>query len=573
MPNAVDMMNLNLYEDNILNYCWKAGSRKTRNSALAQLDRNELAVVDLVACCKKITELIEKNTLKTRSNVLAKKNKQNVLFKGISRLFFGVTDIFRCKVDQLLGDTKLLLDQCTRTNLDYVRTTTKSSVVNKSEIQIQRKRKQVITKKFKVTESKRARQQESELLDEYAHDYFEKMLSECQMWLLDCKQHGEEESNESIELHRSCTKSKSYHSITITEKIEFLEDHSVIMPSNGFGETEGADLTIFQELYPKDATRNSLKRHSTTEDPTDILPDKMPKLDDGKIFQADNAIMTKILQHNIEPAKVTQIVCEPFLPAVLSSFVEIKFSKPMNRKRKLIVDKHIEYTREQLGKHRKKYMDEFILKAVNLPKPLDLPKPPSKLFRKVNNNVTCSPLRNNLGPKLSIKEMEYEAENTLRTIFGGKFTENLSKEIFVRPFRAKKCKDKKAYIYQPEPDEVDFLQPELQQPDVNSIIHNNKMNKHMPCCENNHAHTYSVMMSLLNIWRNNPNITGIDAFDFIKTFASRIQASLAFLHLLYLVRDHFIKISKRANSLEMDQITLGKESAKLIDNLTLSEIF
>ncbi|XP_043640592.1 uncharacterized protein LOC122611519 isoform X2 [Drosophila teissieri] len=568
------MMNLNLYEDNILNSCWKAGCRKSRKS-FAQLDRNEIADVDLVACCKQITELIEKNTLGTRSNVLAKKNKPNVLFKDISRLFLGVTDIFRCKVDLLLWDTKLLLDQCTRTNLDYVRTTTKSLVVNKSEIQIQRNRKRVITKKSKVTASKRARLQESELLDEFAQDYFEKMLSECQMWLLDCKQHGKEECDESIELNRSCTKSKSYHSITITEEIEFVEDHSVIMPSNGFGEAEGADLTIFQELYPKDATRNSLKRHSTTEDPTDILPDKMPRLDDWQIFQADNAIMTQIFQHNIEPAKVTQIVCEPLLPEVLNSFVEIKFSKPMNRKRKLIVDKRIEYTREQLVKHRQKYIHDCISREVNVPKPWVFPKPPSELFRKLNNNVTCSARRNNSGHKLSIKEMEYEAENTLRTIFGGEFTENLFKEIFVRPFRVKKCRDKEAYIYQPEPDEVEAFsncQPELQQPDVNPLIHNNKMNEHSIYCENNHAHTYSVMMSLLNIWRNNPNITGIDAFDFIKTFAGRTQASLAFLHLLYLVRDHFIEISKRANSLEMDQITLGKESAKLIDNLTLSEI-
>lgn len=64
---------------------------------------------------------------------------------------------------------------------------------------------------------------------------------------------------QSIEQPRSCTQSKSYHSITITEEIELPEDHSLIMPSNGFGEAEGADLTIFQELYPKDGTRNSRK--------------------------------------------------------------------------------------------------------------------------------------------------------------------------------------------------------------------------------------------------------------------------------------------------------------------------
>ncbi|EDV58096.1 uncharacterized protein Dere_GG25201 [Drosophila erecta] len=567
-------MNLNLYEGNVLNSCWRAGCRKMQKSAFAQLDRNEIADVDVLACCKQITELIEKNTLKTQSDVLAKRNRQNVIFKDISRLFFGVTDIFRCQVDLLLGDTKLLLDQCTRTNLDYVLTTTKSVVVNKSETRIQRKRKRIITKKSKITASKRARLQESELLDEIAQDYFEKMLSECQMWQVESTQQVVEDLDESIELPRNCTHSESYHSITITEEIELLEDHSVIMPSNGFGEADGADLTIFQELYPSDATRNSLKRHSKTQDSTDILPDKMPRLDDSQIFQADNAIMTQIFPYNIEPAEVTQIVCEPSLPSVLNSFVEIKFSQPMNRKRKLIVDKHIEYTREQLVKHRQKYMEDYISREVKVPKLSNLPKHPNELLCKLNNNVTFSALHNHSVPKLSKEEMEYEAENTLRTIFGGEFTENLYKEIFVRPSQDKKCGDKEAYIYQPGPVGVeDILQPQLQQPVKNFIIHSNQMYEHGIYCENNHDDAYSVMMILLNIWRNNPKITGIDACDFIKTFEGRIKASLAFFHLLYLFRDRFIEISKRANSLEMDQITLGKESAKLIDNLPLNETF
>nr|NP_609788.1 crossover suppressor on 2 of manheim [Drosophila melanogaster]AAF53518.2 crossover suppressor on 2 of manheim [Drosophila melanogaster]AAL28402.1 GM03132p [Drosophila melanogaster] len=568
-------MSLNLYESNILNSCWKAGGRKPRKSAFGQLNRNEIADVDVVACCKQITELIEENALRKRqkrSNVLAARNRQNVIFKDISRLVFGVADIFRCQVDLLLGDTKVLLDQCTRTNLDYVLTTTKSVVVNKSEIRIQRKGKRVITKKSKVTVSKRPRLQESDLLDEFSHEYYEKMLSECQMWQTECTQQVVEDLNESIEQPRSCTQSKSYHSITITEEIELPEDHSLIMPSNGFGEAEGADLTIFQELYPKDGTRNSLKRHSIAQDPTDILPDKMPRLDDCDVFQADNAIMTQIFPHNIEPAEVTQIVCEPSLPSVLNSFGEITFSHPKNRKRKLIVDKRIEYTREQLVKHRQKYMEEYLSRNVIVPKSSDLRKPPKELLCKLYNNVSFLALHNHSGPKLSNEEKEFEAENTLRTIFGCEFTENLSKEIFVRPSQATKCRDKAAHIYQPEPLEVeDCVQPQLQpRDDVNQNYHN-EMNEHGIYREDNHDDTYSVMMSLLSIWRNNPKITGIDAIDFIKTFDSRIKASLAFLHLLYLVRDHFIEISKRANSLEMYQITLGKESAKLIDNLMLSE--
>ncbi|EDW54571.1 uncharacterized protein LOC6613683 [Drosophila sechellia] len=568
-------MSLNLYEGNILNSCWKAGVRKPRKSAFAPLDRNEIADLDVVACCKQITELIEENALRNRqerSKVLDTRNRQNVIFKDISRLVFGVTDIFRCQVDLLLGDTKVLLDQCTRTNLDYVLTTTKSVMVNKSEIRIQRKRKRVITKKSKVTVSKRPRLQESELLDELSQEYYEQMLSECQMWQSECTQQVVEDMDESIELPRSCTQSKSYHSITITEEIELPEDHSLIMPSNGFGEAEGADLTIFQELYPKDGTRNSLKRHSIAQDPTDILPDKMPRLDDWDVFEADNAIMTQIFPHNIEPAEVTQIVCEPSLPSVINSFEEITFSKPKNKKRKLIVDKRIEYTRKQLVKHRQKYMEDYISREVIVPKPSDLPKPPKELLCKLHSNVSFTALHSS-GPKLSNEEMEFEAENTLRTIFGREFTENLSKEIFVRPSQATKCGNKEAHIYQPEPLEVeDCVQPQLQPPDhVNQNYNNNEINEHGIYCEDNHAYTYSVMMSLLSIWRNNPKITGIDAIDFMKTFDGRIKVSLAFLHLLYLVRDRFIEISKRANSLEMHQITLGKESTKLIDNLMLSE--
>jgi len=55
---------------------------------------------------KQITELIEENALRKRqkrSNVLAARNRQNVIFKDISRLVFGVADIFRCQVDLLLG--------------------------------------------------------------------------------------------------------------------------------------------------------------------------------------------------------------------------------------------------------------------------------------------------------------------------------------------------------------------------------------------------------------------------------------------------------------------------------------
>lgn len=40
------------------------------------------------------------------------------------------------------------------------------------------------------------------------------------------------------------------------------------------------------------------------------------------------------------------------------------------------------------------------------------------------------------------------------------------------------------------------------------------------------------MMNLLMIWRNNPDIEGIDANKFIQSFPDRFKASLAFNFLL-----------------------------------------
>lgn len=54
----------------------------------------------------------------------------------------------------------------------------------------------MITKKSKVTVSKRPRLQESDLLDEFSHEYYEKMLSECQMWQTECTQQVVEDLNE-----------------------------------------------------------------------------------------------------------------------------------------------------------------------------------------------------------------------------------------------------------------------------------------------------------------------------------------------------------------------------------------
>ncbi|XP_043950329.1 uncharacterized protein LOC108034200 isoform X2 [Drosophila biarmipes] len=386
---AVPKLDLDLFEDSILDSCWKVGGRvrKSHSWASFHLDRKEIVAVDIVACCKQITSLIEENTFRDlQLNQLERRNKRSFIFRDIARLTFGVADIYRCQVDILLGDTKLLLDQMKRTNLGFVLTTTKSVVVKEAKFENQRKR--VTTKKSKITLSKRPRLEESELLNQSSQEYYGKLLSECQLWQTEYTQKVEEDLDETIEAPRSCTQAKSYHAITMTEEINVHEDQSQIMPSDGFGDDEELDLTMFQELFPKNHQRTALKRLSVTEDPIDILPDKMPRLDGVDIFQADNAIMTQIYPHNIESADVTQICCEPEIPYILEHSKEITCSQPKNPlKRKLIVDKRIEFTREQLVKQRHKYLDELNCRAVMVKNPSKRRETPNELLCKLNNNL------------------------------------------------------------------------------------------------------------------------------------------------------------------------------------------
>ncbi|KAI8041902.1 hypothetical protein M5D96_003197 [Drosophila gunungcola] len=254
---SIPKLDLELYEGSILDSCWKVGGSKSRTSTFSQFDRNEIAAINIVACCKQINDLIEKNSSKMcGSSVLATRKKQNFSFKDITRLAHGVTDIYRCQVDILLGDTKHLLDQMRRNNLDFLLPTTKSVVVKESEIRVNRKRKRLVTKNSKVTVSKRPRCQESELLNKAAQEYYKKMLSECQIWQSECT-HQLVEELQSIELPRCSTQSSSYHAITIFEERRSHEDHSTIIPSEGFGDGDELDLTIFEELYPTKFQRQS----------------------------------------------------------------------------------------------------------------------------------------------------------------------------------------------------------------------------------------------------------------------------------------------------------------------------
>ncbi|XP_017056572.1 uncharacterized protein LOC108098280 isoform X2 [Drosophila ficusphila] len=583
-------MDLDLNGNNVLDSCWKVGRFKNRSSAFAQFDRNELKAVNISSCwyetyicvlhirvthkifvkfiSKQITDLIEVNAERLRVSIpFATRSKQNVSFKEISCLVYGATEIYRFQVDILLGDTKYLLDQMKHTNFDFVLSTSNSVKVEEVEVKFNRKRKRVITKKSKVTLAKLPRLQEPELLNESVQVYYKNMLSECQMWESECTQQVIDEFHEYIEIPRNCTQASSYHDITLTEEIEIIEDRSIIMPSEGFGESDELDLTIFEELYPKGEQRKSFKRSLTAQDPSDILPEKMPRLDESNIFQADNAIMAQIFPNNIDS------VCDPALPSISPTSVKNSFSQPKNlRKKKLIIDKHIKYTRKQLMKHRCKYLKEYMDRVVVPQKP-SFGKTPNELLCKLNKINIFPDITQHSVLDLNAEELECESEITLRAIFGSEFTENLAKEIFFLEKVLRKSKNQNVYNNQAGPLELEDILP-VPVPNVSletKSNNNNLYNKSVDC-ENKHFDTHSVMMDLLNIWRSYPEIKGIDGNDFIKSYADRIKASLAFVNLLYLVRDNFIEISKRTNSIEMHQITLGKESAKLIENVMQEEL-
>ncbi|KAL9877168.1 uncharacterized protein ACN2A1_013638 isoform 2-T3 [Glossina fuscipes fuscipes] len=73
---------------------------------------------------------------------------------------------------------------------------------------------------------------------------------------------------------------------------------------------------------------------------------------------------------------------------------------------------------------------------------------------------------------------------------------------------------------------------------------------------------YGVIIKLLEIWRYSSKI---DAINFCLTPKYRNHKALAFHSLLFLAAEQFIEITKRINSLEMDEIKLGRLSEKLIN--------
>ncbi|KAH8282927.1 hypothetical protein KR054_010772 [Drosophila jambulina] len=592
-------LDLDQYEDNLLHSCWRVGACHSRTGVLSSFNRNEIAKVDIVACCKQITSMIGKQASQLqRSLSVAPRQQLNYHFKDFAQLTCGVTNIYCHQVDLLLEDTKHLLDQMKGNTFDLVLTT------KKSVTRTNRKRKRVITKESKLTISKRFRFDESDLFNESVQEHFTNMLSECQEWQPESPQQVELEK--SIELPRNYTQSRSYHSITITEEFEIHENPSDIYASDGFGDCDHPDLSFFQELYPRISAKRRLTFDCIS---TDILPAKMPRLDDKlNTSQADIAISTtKYPETNsidLDTENITYIVCEPSLPLDLleppprkistadNNILAVETAQPTtvkntaknSRRKKLIIDKCIEFSQEKLKEQHRRYLNNLKETVVVIPTPSQRLKAPDDLLIKLNKRISLFPdIIRNYPINLTKEEMEVISELTLISIFGVEFTEDLVEKIFV-PIKSRKIQEKNI-VHTPLEDLI-LTPPSL--PVQLEGNNNNNISKYTISYEDNHfgeikmidndyfkqilcvfpSDAYSVMMDLLMIWRNNPEIQGIDAIKFIHSFPDRIKAALAFNFLLYLARDNFIKISKKPNSIEMDEIELGPESNKLIESLS-----
>ncbi|KAH8271032.1 hypothetical protein KR018_001214, partial [Drosophila ironensis] len=480
-------------------------------------------------------------------------------FKDMVRLTQGISNIYSHQVERLLGglissiyypkarsdystadDTRLLLEQTRRTTLSFEKITHESV-----EVEVRtHKRKRVITKKATIT--KRARFSEPNLLDSPTREYYSQMLFDSEQWQTESPEEVQEELQNSIETR--CT-----YELTISEEIETQDHQAGIFPSDGFGETE-PDLSIFEELYPRRTACESKFPFEEIQNPTDTISSIIARLD-SPVEEIQNptdiisSITLRLESTTKEPA--TGIVSEP---------VDL----PRNRQRKskkgkLLIDNCIKYSKDQLMKHRKKYAEDSMDRIIVATLATEQMKKASVLLSNLEKRSVFPDLLKNL--KIKKEEVKDEGENILRSIFGDDYNEDIAEEI-LRPKPSQKTRKKSQPL-----EIIPVSTSPIIEPNNNNLWKHKLRIRFYPG-------SYSIMMDLLQIWRNHLDVEGIDAEEFIKSFRSRAKAALAFNYLLYLSRDKFIKITKKPNSLKMDTILIGEESRKLIENVaeeTISE--
>ncbi|XP_030079198.1 uncharacterized protein LOC111602477 [Drosophila hydei] len=446
-----------------------------------------------------------------------------------------------------MDDTKHLLDQIIRKKFDLTQPTQRT---NQSESFSCRKRKRIITKQTTVCVAKRARVIEPQLLDEQNVDYYRHMLTESQQWNTQTENVAIEQS-QTIEVARTCLPE---HTISVTHELTFTEIDQDIMWNNGFGESNQVDITAFEEFLP---ARNAVKRKSLDLCTTGALCYKMPRL-------ATDTIMG----HTNDNPQASNPSQELNLDMEVLAMSPKKAKTKSKRKMKLARDQVIKISRQELLRDREIYYKALERERLRKSKILKNNNTRNTLlssFRQSQHFPDC--LKRQL--QLSSEQIESDCELTIRSIFGADYCDELSREILsVRPLSPKQT-DALEIAALPalelEPT-VQHSPPTIEVPQCGNNNNNNYITYNYDICN---IDSLGIMMHLLSIWRNNPDLKSIDANKFVKSFPDRFKAALAFSHLLSLAKDGFIELTTKRNSLEIHEITLGAESNRLIEeNLT-----
>ncbi|XP_034099760.1 uncharacterized protein LOC117564916 [Drosophila albomicans] len=544
---ALKHYNFSLQESNkLLRPCWVAGQYKWATTQSAKhLALDEIRFANVVNCCKQIKDIIEHNQNRDDANELC---KRSVAFSGIARLTIGVSFIYNHQVSSLLNDTKRLLDQIKGTNFAFDDVVAASSSTRASSIYVRRKRKQVISRTVCV--SKRARIASPQLLDEDHMDYYRNMLNESQFW---------SDQNQLVNIKQAIFTTEQY--ISITEKLTVAEfDVAEVVGNDGFGELGQMDEEALQQFLP---VRNSLKRKSPEANESSELSVKKPTLTNISINSQN--------QHNLQELHLFDEIVDNAAPTAEVStiyptnFNSLKLNRRNSRKLKLKIDKYIKLSRGEILKHRMKYYEDLD-NANTVDKK---PKTVKQCFTLLNSFKQSVLFPDVLKERvqLSSEQCESDCEYTLRAILDVDYNDALASNILnAVQLQQLENSSQPPILTLDEPQDNLLLALELQ-PFSNNITNNNPV-EHIKCAERNDFDSYSIMMDLLAIWRDNPDLKSIDAVKFIKSFPDRFKAALAFSHLLSLSRDGFIQISKKLGTLEMDAIALGPESIKLIENVS-----
>ncbi|XP_068143546.1 uncharacterized protein c(2)M [Drosophila tropicalis] len=585
----------------------------------------KIGTFDILASCKKVQTLISSQEIRRRKHLEPSPSYVSttpidiVSFKDVARLSFGLTNIFSQQVDNLLEDTQHLLKQ--------IKECGKIFEVPAEPIPTKNSKRKVTTpKKPDVMPTDRQKVSGTKELDIYCPNCYTDLLSECLEW-------NKIELSTEFERMGQDT-STSEHIITMPDVLYNEEPRdSFYLPNenDGFGDPtpDNIDLTIMQDLFPK----SSLKRPAQ-DDSIDNLGHKKSRLDlnnvqtigdcymppiqeniikhpvqddpyDRKRLKSDSNMAEAVVENskdhdNIETVgnDYAMMPSEETVAEFLMPLVN-QHSRHMKKKRKhskLIIDECIKYSRATLVEHRIQYKEILMANYKSKFKiPKQYPNAKQMLRGIVMGIIKHKHLDNWKASKLSKNQMMKDNETTLNAICGDV---NLAKEIFQKEATISSNKIPPP-ISSPTHLEVELnratsplrsADEEQERPNTalpftllhvaQSYLSEEEISELTPKNNNistednmnlNLDSTFNVMQQLLCIWRNNPEMKEIDANELIKLSQTRLQVALIFYYLLCLSRDQFIHISKKQNSLEMDKITLGPESSRLILDISLDE--